>query len=138
MGRCQDLGEQRPVAPEQPFDANKIEVVLRSQRCSAVPRVGVPVRLKQRNVLRAGARTGAGQSRTAASTASRATTRYVVYFPPATSVIPGTGVTTACSCESLLVASDSPASNGLSPAYTPTMSSVVSGRTRMRLTCSSK
>src|SRR5205085_11145412 len=53
---------------------------------------------------------------TASSTASLAITRYVVYLPPATTTSPGTGCATVCSRDSLLVASDSPASSGRSPA----------------------
>ena len=52
----------------------------------------------------------------AASIASRAITRYVVSLPPAIITRPGTGVTTVCSREILLVGSDSPVSSGRSPA----------------------
>jgi hypothetical protein len=51
----------------------------------------------------------------------------VVYLPPAIIVSPATGVTTACSRDSRLVASDSPVSSGRNPAYTPWMSSCVNG-----------
>ena len=53
---------------------------------------------------------------TAASTASFAITRYVVYFPPAITTSPGTVCATACSRESFDVDSDSPDSSGRSPA----------------------
>ena len=65
---------------------------------------------------------------TAASTASFAITRYVVYLPPATTTSPGTGCATVCSRESFEVDSDSPASSGRSPAYTPSTSSWVERR----------
>ena len=52
----------------------------------------------------------------AASTASRAITRYVVSLPPAIITSPGTGVTTVCSREIREVGSDSPESSGRSPA----------------------
>ena len=52
----------------------------------------------------------------AASTASRAITRYVVSLPPAIITRPGTGVTTVCSREIREVGSDSPESSGRSPA----------------------
>ncbi len=64
---------------------------------------------------------------TASSTASLAITRYVVYFPPATTTRPGAECVTTCSLDSLDVLSDSPASSGRSPAYTPSTSSWVSG-----------
>jgi glycerol-3-phosphate dehydrogenase len=67
----------------------------------------------RRSVRDAGA---PGSASTAASTASFAMTRYVMYFPPATSTSPGTGMTTACSRESRLVSSDSPARSGRRPA----------------------
>ena len=44
--------------------------------------------------------TFASMARTASSTASLAITRYVVYFPPATTTSPGTGCATACSRDS--------------------------------------
>ena len=53
---------------------------------------------------------------TAASTASLAITRYVVYLPPATTTSPGAGLATACSRDSFDVRSDSPDSSGRSPA----------------------
>ncbi len=65
-------------------------------------------------------------------------TRYVVYLPPATTTSPGTGCATVCSRDSLLVASDSPASSGRSPAYTPWTSSLVSGTESTEFTCSSR
>ena len=52
----------------------------------------------------------------AASTASRAITRYVVSLPPAIITSPGTGVTTVCSREMRDVGSDSPESSGRRPA----------------------
>ena len=58
----------------------------------------------------------ASRALTASSTASRAITRYVVYFPPATTTSPGTVCATACSRESFDVDSDSPDSSGRSPA----------------------
>ena len=53
---------------------------------------------------------------TAASIASFAMTRYVVYLPPAITTSPGTVCATACSRESLDVDSDSPDSSGRRPA----------------------
>ena len=73
----------------------------------------------------------------AASTASRAITRYVVSLPPAIITSPGTGVTTVCSREIREVGSDSPESSGRSPAYTPSTSSWSSGSRRIALTWSS-
>ena len=72
----------------------------------------------------------------AASTASRAITRYVVSLPPAIITSPGTGVTTVCSREIREVGSDSPDSSGRSPAYTPSTSSWSSGSRRILLTWS--
>ncbi len=74
----------------------------------------------------------------AASIASFAMTRYVVSLPPAIMTRPGTGVTTVCSREILDVGSDSPASSGLSPAYTPSTSSWSSGSRRIVLTWASR
>ena len=51
-----------------------------------------------------------------ASTASLAITRYVVYFPPATTTSPGAACATTCSRDSCEVDSDSPDSSGRSPA----------------------
>jgi hypothetical protein len=61
-----------------------------------------------------------------------------VYLPPATSNSPSIGSTTACSRDSFEVESASPVSNGRSPAYTPSMSSLVSGRSSTVLTWSSR
>src|SRR5450756_2935213 len=54
------------------------------------------------------ASTAKGNSRAAASTASRAISRYVVYFPPATLISPGALRRTACSRDNpcLLYTSD--------------------------------
>ena len=75
----------------------------------------------------------------AASTASRAITRYVVSLPPAMITRPGTdgGATTVCSREIRDVGSVVPRSSGRSPAYTPSMSSWSSGVRRILFTCSS-
>ena len=64
--------------------------------------------------------------------------RYVVYLPPAIMINPRTGEATACSRDSLLVESDSPASSGRSPAYTPTTSSRVSLSASSVLACPSR
>ncbi len=71
-----------------------------------------------------------------ASTASLAITRYVVYFPPATTTSPGARAPTTCSRDSFEVDSDSPDSSGRSPAYTPSTSSRVSGVVSTALTWS--
>jgi hypothetical protein len=69
------------------------------------------------------------------STASAAITRYVVYLPPAIATRPGATLATACSRDSFDVSSLSPASSGRNPAYTPSMSSCVSGVASTELTC---
>ena len=74
----------------------------------------------------------------AASTASRAITRYVVSLPPAIITRPGTGATTVCSREIRLVGSDSPRASGRSPAQTPSMSSWSSGSRRIMFTWPSR
>ena len=106
----------------------------RSSRCSTTPdrhavpagQVGpvppqslVAVGAEQRQVGGARAAGAVPPSRRAArSTTSAAITRYVVYLPPATSISPSIGSTTACSRDELLerATSASPDSSGRSPA----------------------
>ncbi|SLH91482.1 Uncharacterised protein [Mycobacteroides abscessus subsp. abscessus] len=62
----------------------------------------------------------------------------MVYLPPAMATRPGAILATACSRDSLEVESLSPASSGRNPAYTPVMSSWVSGVTSTWFTRSSR
>jgi hypothetical protein len=79
--------------------AIRVQAVLSSGTLSVIDGCGLP-----------------GRSTAAASTASAAITRYVVYLPPAIATSPGAILATACSRDSFELSSLSPASSGRRPA----------------------
>ena len=90
---------------------------------SSAARSAAPTSGESRGSARARSFGSSPSPRTAASIASRAMTRYVVYFPPPTRMSPFASTTTRCSRDAVTVDPPDGAISGRRPAYVPTMSS---------------